>query len=247
MQFKMNVVAQMATQAVKLTLGTGLLAMVATTLPQTMRAQSLLLDNFATGAVRMEGTTTVTSTTQTGTGIYGGNRLIQITPNWFGTNEFLQPVQVQVRPSSVSASGVPSALLLTNGYSAFPRVDLFYGPSGSTTTVPPLNLNMTLYQGFSLNFAGLSNQLEFIILVFDVNGAYDVVECTLASNPSLKEFTLNVPTANFTGSADWSNIKTIAVSFLAANIYGTPNLAITRFSATSTPPAGALTCGSPTT
>jgi hypothetical protein len=120
----------------------------------------------------------------------------------------LQPVQVQVRPSS--ATGVPSALLLTNGYSAFPRVDLSYGPAG-TTTIPPLNLNMTLYQGFSLNFAGLSNQLEFIMLVFDVNGTYDFVECGLASN-----------------------------------IYGTPNLALTRFSATSNPAAGALTCGTTT-
>jgi hypothetical protein len=73
-----------------------------------------------------------------------GNRFIQITLNWFGTNEFLQPVLVQVRPSS--ASGVPSALLLTNGYNAFPRVDLFDGPAG-TSTAPPLNLNMTLYQG----------------------------------------------------------------------------------------------------
>jgi len=115
---------------------------------------------------------------------------------------------VQVRPSS--ASGVPSALLLANGYSAFPRVDSSYGPAG-TTTIPPLNLNMTLYQGFSLNFAGLSNQLEFIMLVFDVNGTYDFVECGLASN-----------------------------------IYGTPNLALTRFSATSNPAAGALTCGTTT-
>jgi hypothetical protein len=245
MKFEMNVVVQMATRAVKLTLVAGLLAMVAVTLPQTMRAQNLLLDNFATGAVRMEGTTAVTSTTQTGTGIFGGNRLIQITPNWFGTNEFLQPVQVQVRPSS--ASGVPSALLLSNGYSAFPRVDLFYGPAGSTPTIPSLNLNMTLYQGFSLNFAGLSNQLEFIMLVFDVTGTYDVVECTLASNPSLRAFTLNVPTANFSGAADWSNIKTVVVSFLAANIYGTSNLAVTRFSATSSPAAGAVTCGTPTT
>jgi hypothetical protein len=72
MKFKMNVVEQIATRAIKLTLGAGLLAMVAITLPQTMRAQDLLLDNFATGAVRMEGTTAVTSATQTGTGIFGG-------------------------------------------------------------------------------------------------------------------------------------------------------------------------------
>ena len=67
-----ELVEQITTRAIKLTLGAGLLAMVAITLPQTMRAQDLLLDNFATGAVRMEGTTAVTSTTQTGTGIFGG-------------------------------------------------------------------------------------------------------------------------------------------------------------------------------
>jgi hypothetical protein len=37
MKFKMNVVEQIATRAIKLTLGAGLLAMVAITLPQTMR------------------------------------------------------------------------------------------------------------------------------------------------------------------------------------------------------------------
>src|ERR1700733_1050946 len=239
MKLKMNVVAQIAAQAAELRLGAGLLAMMAITLPLTMRAQDLSLDNFATGAVKMEGTTTVTSTTQTGTGIFGGNRLIQITPNWFGTNEFLQPVQVQVQPSSTS--GVPSALLLTNGYRAFSRVDLFVGPAG-TTPIPPLNLNMTLYQGFSLNFAGLSKELEFIMLVFDVNGTYAVVECGLASNASVRAFTLNVPTANFSGSVEWSDIKTIIVSFLAGNIYGTPNLAITQFSATANPAVGAVAC-----
>jgi hypothetical protein len=129
-----------------------------------------------------------------------GNRFIQITLNWFGTNEFLQPVLVQVRPSS--ASGVPSALLLTNGYNAFPRVDLFDGPAG-TSTAPPAESQHDPLPGV----AGLSNQLAFIMLVFDVNGTYDVVECGLASN-----------------------------------IYGTPNLAVTRFCATSNPAAGAFTC-----
>jgi hypothetical protein len=247
MKFTTSFFAQTATRAAKLTLGAGLLAMVATTVtPRTMRAQGLSLDNFETGAVKMEGTTAITSTTQTGTGIYGGHRLIQITPNWFGTNTFLQPFQVQVRKGS-SESGVPSAVLLSNGYTAFPRVDLFYGPTGSTPTTPSLNLSMTPYQGFSLNFAGLSNQLDFIVTVWDVNGANANVACGVASNPSLSAFTLNVPIANFSGSVDWSNIKTLSLSFLAANLYGTPNLAITQFSATATPAEGALTCGTPTT
>jgi hypothetical protein len=245
--FKTKVFAQTAARAAKLTLGAGLLATVAITLtPQTTLAQGLSIDNFATGAVKMEGTTTVTSAPQTGTGILGGNRLIQITPNWFGTNVFLQPVQVQVRPGS-STADVPSALLLSNGYNAFPRVDLFYGPTGITPTSAPLNLNMTLYQGFGLSFAGLSNGLEVILTVWDVNGVYADVACVLTSSPNVKAFALNAPTANFTGSVDWSNIKTVALSFLAGNIYGTPNVAITEFSTTSIPAAGALSCGSPAT
>jgi hypothetical protein len=180
----------------------------------------------------------------------GGNRTIQIIPNWFGTNEFLQPVQVQVRPSS--ASGETGALRLSNGYSAFPNVDVLYGPNGYNPDAAPLNLNMTPYQGFNLNFAGLSNQLDFNMIVWDVTGARASVACFVVSSPNTREFTLNVPQANMTpaaGPVDWSNIKVIYLAFLAGNIYGTPNLAITQFSTTSNAPTGAgvVPCGTPST
>jgi hypothetical protein len=131
---------------------------------------SCYIDNFETGAVRMPGSVTqTTNTTQPGEGIYGGNRAIEIVPNWFGTNTFAQPVQVQVRPSGTA--GVPSALLLSNGYSAFPAVIVEYGQTTS------LNLNMLPYNQFQLSFVGLSGTLDLNVDVFDTSGSQGVAAC----------------------------------------------------------------------
>ncbi len=228
---------RMAGQAV----ATILLALVSLALaPRTAQAQTLPIDNFATGTGKMEGKSTTSFTSQTGTGILGGNRTIAITPNWFGTNKFSQPVQEQI----LAASKTTGTLLLSNGYSAFPRVDLVYGATAYNLNAPGLNLDMTPYPGgFNLNFAGLSNELVFVVTVWDNKGTWANVECYVASNGT-GAFTLNAPTANFAGvgSVDWSDIETIEVSFLAGSIYGTPNLAVTKISAVSSPGTGVVTC-----
>lgn len=200
---------------------------------------SCYIDNFKTGAVKMVGSLTqTTTTTQTGDGIYGGNRSIQMIPDWFGTNTFAQPAQVQVRPSSTAA--VPSALLLSNGYSAFPAVLVIYG---DTT---PLNLNMVPYNQFQLSFAGLSGALDLIFEAHDVTGAIGEVTCG-PSPQSGEAFTLDIPLANFSNPAlDWSSISAILVGFYSADVYGTPNLAITGFSAIlPTDTTGTVSCGPP--
>lgn len=131
---------------------------------------SCYIDNFETGAVRMPGSVTqTTNTTQTGEGIYGGNRAIEMVPDWFGTNTFAQPAQVQVRPSGTA--GVPSALLLSNGYSAFPAVIVEYGQTTS------LNLNMLPYNQFQLSFVGLSGTLDLNVDAFDTSGSQGVAAC----------------------------------------------------------------------
>lgn len=240
-QFSNNSLTLPGTRVAGRALMAGLLALASLAVTtQTAKAQ-LVVDNFATGKVKMEGKTTISYANQTGTGILGGNRTIQITPNWFGTNTFDQPVQVQVLP----ASKTTGTLLLSNGYSAFPRVDLFY--YGDNTNAAQLNLNMTPYPGgFNLNFAGLTNQLDFIVTVWDNTGTYALVGCGVVSNSAVSAFTLNVPIANFSGSVDWTNIELIEVSFLADSIYGTPNLAVTEISAVSSPGTGVVTCGTAT-
>jgi hypothetical protein len=207
------------------------------------KSGSCYIDNFKTGRVTMKGSLTeTTTTTQTGDGILGGNRAIQMIPDYFGLNTFSQPAQVQVLPSG--SASVPSALLLSNGYSAFPGVWVFYGAANDGT--PPLNFDLVPYNQLQLSFAGLSNGLDLIIEADDPNGAYGAVSCGVSSQGG-GAFTINVPLANFNNpSLDWSNISSILVGFFAGNIYGTPNLAVTGFSAIlPTNTTGTVTCGPP--
>jgi hypothetical protein len=200
---------------------------------------SCYIDNFETGAVRMLGSTTQnTTTTQTGEGIYGGNRAIEMVPNWFGTNTFAQPAQVQVRPSGTA--GVPSALLLSNGYSAFPAVIVTYG---QTTA---LNLNLVPYNQLQLSFVGLSGALDLHVLAFDPTGANGAAVCAVYPQ-SGEAFTLDIPLANFSNPAlDWSSISAIDLGFYSGDVYGTPNLAITAFSAIlPTDTTGTVSCVPP--
>ncbi len=104
MKLKTNAFALRATRVAHFATGASLLAAVAMALMlQTMQAQNLIIDNFATGGGKVAATTGVQTVTQTGTGIYGGFRQITLTvQNGLGvsTDPYQQPVQAQVRPSN---------------------------------------------------------------------------------------------------------------------------------------------------
>src|ERR1022692_4499994 len=118
MKLKTKVFALRATRVAHLSLGAGLLALVAMAwIPQTMQAQNLILDNFATGGGKVAATTGVQTVTQTGTGIYGWFRQIRLTvDNGSGvsTDPYQQPVQAQVRPSARASD--TSSLLWSGRY-----------------------------------------------------------------------------------------------------------------------------------
>jgi hypothetical protein len=229
-----------ATRVANVALNAGLLALVGLALtPRTLRAQDLSLDNFATGAGKISATTGTHEATQTGSGIIGGNRNITLaSPS--GANEFQQPIQVQVLPSTTSS--VPSAFLWDVGYGAIARIDMIYG---NTTS---LGLNLTAYNRFRISFNGLSSTLNFNIVVWQSNNVASSNACNLLVDE--EPFTVDMYLAGFpnTGApAMWENIEAIDIVFQGGGINGSPNLAITGFSAVPASVApGTVTCGATT-
>lgn len=241
MNFKTNAFAYRATRVAHLARWAGMLAMAALALmPQTMRAQNLILDNFATGAGKVAALTGIKTVTQTGTGIIGESRYIIL--NTF-VNPYMQPVQVQVRPSGNASD--PSSLLSSVGFAASAEIYVVYG---QTT---PLNLNLTGYDRLRINFGGLSSALNLNLEAEQGSGI--AAQCALNLGPSGESnsvpvpFTVDFPLsafgANGGGPVDWSDILAFEII-----LGGGPDLAITKFLAIpngSTEAPATFTCAPP--
>jgi hypothetical protein len=241
MKLTTNTLALPGGRVANLALGAGLFALVTLTLtPQAAHAQDLSLDNFATGAGKIEAKTGTHQATQNGHGIVVGARTIVLTisSQTNSGNEFDQPIEVAVEPSKNTS--VPSAFLWTVGYGALPRIDLIYGNSA------PLALNLTPYDRLRVTFAGLTNALNFNIVAWQSNGVAGSAGCNLSpfSGVFTVDFALSAFVLNGGGPVDWSNIETLDIVFQAASLLGSPNLAITGFSAIpASDPPGSIPCG----
>jgi hypothetical protein len=254
MHFQTNAFTRRATRVVHLATGAGLLAAVAMALiPQTMRAQvdPLVIDNFKTGGFKAESTTGTKYYTQTGTGIYGGTRNINLVMG--SSDAFAQPVQVQVRPQPKS-SATPSAFIVSGGFGAFAEVDLYYEATGES-----LNLNLAPYNRIRVTFAGLTSPQAFFVNVYDNTGNYSEVECNIgpfAQNGPVGTFTtttVDIPEENFgptsAGPVNWGDIEAIVLEWAqagSADYYGVGSFAVKEVSALmASDPVGTVTCGAP--
>jgi hypothetical protein len=204
--------------------------------PHAMRGQTLNIDNFKTGSGKIGPlTTTKVTASQTGTGIVGGTRTTTLDQT--GGSEFDQPSTVQFRPSSKTS--VPSAMIWTNGYKAYPRIDLVYGSATS------LGLNLSAYDRIRVTFNGLQQELNFNLEAWDASNVYGT--CGINLSYYLTTFTVDFPLSAITGvgTVNWSNIASFDFIF-QGGYDGSPNLALTSIQAipASTPP-GTVTCVAP--
>jgi hypothetical protein len=203
----------------------------------TLAAQDLVFDSFSEGAGSLSVVTGTKSVTQTGAGIVGGNRTIQLAyPS--GDNLYGQPVEVKVQPQS--GGGPASALVSSVGYQAYGRLTVEYGQTAA------LGLNLTspvAYNHLRLNFAALSGPLNLNVDAFSgVNNEGEA--CGIFLPASLTPFTVDFPFVNYPDPSWFSNVETLVIIFQGGQVYGGPNLAITEFSAgTSTDPKATFTCG----
>ena len=107
-----------------------------------------------------------------------------------------------------------------------------------------LNLDLTSYDRLRINFDGMFPDLNFNILVFDEYGTWAQGGCNI-SYFIAGSFKVDFPLNKFARHdvVDWTHIHNIDVIFQAANPLGSPNLALTAFSAIpSSDPAGTISC-----
>jgi len=251
MHFKTNAFAHRAARVAHLARGASLLAVTAMALvPQTMRAQKdpLVLDDFSTGKGKAESATGAKYYAQTGTGIVGGTRNINLIMGpGDSASVFAQPVQVQVRPQPKD-SATPSALIVSAGFQAYGTVQVYYDGSATES----VDLNLVPYDRFRVTFAGLIGTVDFAFEVADIAGNLSAVTCFIGpfsgTNIDGSGFTIttvDIPQASLIspGTVDWSNIKLISMQLGSASAYGLSNFAITDLSAImATDPAGTVTC-----
>jgi hypothetical protein len=164
-------------------------------MPQTMRAQEnpLVLDNFQTGAGKIQATSGTQSVTQTGSGIVGGGRSISIVYNPAAPSQFGQPSTLQVRPSA-DPKVLPPALIWSNGFDAVPGIEVEYAGQNADT---PLGLNLTNYDRFRLSFEGLSGS---IVLTAEVwyGGSFNFYGYQSCGLPASNiPFTVDIPFSAF--------------------------------------------------
>jgi hypothetical protein len=205
--------------------------------PCVIRAQDLTIDNFKTGPGKIGPITSGAKTaSQTGAGIIGGTRTTTLQLD--AVSEFAQPASVQFRPSA--KKGVPSAMIWSVGYKAYPRIDLTYGASDA-----PLNLNLSGYDRLRVSFDGLQQALNFNVTVFDsslIGGGTGCGVDFLGDVPITVDFPLSAMPRGDGGQIDWTSIEVIDFIFQGGNL-GSPNLAVTGIQAIpASDPPGMVTC-----
>jgi hypothetical protein len=248
MKFKTNAFTHRATRVAHLSLGAVSLAAVALALmPQTMRAQPLILDNFQTGAGKVVATSGTQTVIQNGSGIIGGARSLTLVIGPSG-DEFGQTSTVQVRPSA-DPKVVPPALLWSNGFDTVPGFYVEYFGLNNDT---PLNLNLTNYDRLRVSFEGLSTGVVLSAEAW-YGGSfqyYAPLSCGLTASTS--SFTVDLPFSAFTpglAPITWSDLDGLFLQFSeGTSPLNSPNLAVTGFYALpASNPAGTVTCGPPAT
>jgi hypothetical protein len=251
MKLKKNAFARRATRVAHLSLGAVSLAAVAmTSMPHSMRAEEnpLVLDNFQTGAGKVAATSGSQTVNQTGSEIVGGTRTISIVYGPAAPSVFGQPSTAQVRPSA-DPKVVPPALIWSNGFDVVPGIELEYFGLNQDT---PLNLNLTDYDRFRVNFEGLSTSIVLTTEVWYGGDFqfYGWESCGLSACNS--PFTVDIPFSAFAPGLSpitWSTLDGLFMELTeGSSPLNSPNVAITGFYALpASDPAGTVACVPPTT
>jgi hypothetical protein len=205
--------------------------------PRVIEAQGLSLDNFKTGPGKVGPIASGNKTgSQTGIGIIGGTRTTEL--SFSGLNEFARKASVRFRPSSKPE--VPSAMLWSVGYKAYPRIDLVYGSSTA-----PLSLNLSGYDRLRVSFDGLQQLLNFNVTVFDSSYIGGSIGCNIHfinDAPLTVDFRFADISRGDGGQMNWTAIEILDFVFQGGNL-GSPNLAVTSIMAIpASDPPGTVTC-----
>ena len=194
-------------------------------------AQDKTIDDFTTGAYHSpDYRGGIHNASQNG-GMMGGNRSTTV---WMTTaaDPYKQSSSITFQPATSSA---PAAFITSSGFLAGTRFEVGYGFG------TPMTEDFSPYDRIRLNFIGLSQTLNFNILLF-TGSAYAQGGCGMVG--STAPFSVELPLALFrqTPGFNQASVNLIDLIFQSATTIGAANLAISSVELSNTAKPGALSC-----
>jgi hypothetical protein len=192
--------------------------------PCAIWAQLPNIDNFKTCTGKLgpftSGQHTVVQqapTNEPACSIVGGERTVRVNFDTPPINEFVQPMQAEVRKKG--------AFVVSAGYKAYGGVQLVYGGGDN-----PLNLSFAGYDTIRVTFDGIEGGLNFVVAEADNKGV-NYCGVNPPSDILSSPLTIDFPLANFGPDANWSDVLGFTFEFQAIGNLGVPNFAITSIEA----------------
>ena len=197
-------------------------------------AQDRTIDDFTTGPFKQTPVRCgkVAPSSQNGA-MLGGNRSTGLLLSPANACGFSQPNSYEFK---LATKATPPAFLFNAGYGAGPRIDMGYGFGA------PMNIDFTPYDRIRVNFLGLTQPLNFNILVFTgTTWAQNGCNISELNRP----FSIELPLNGFIISGpsfSWSNINFIDNIFQSGSAIGGVDLAVSSIQLSNTPMPGAQIC-----
>lgn len=151
------------------------------------------------------------------------------------SNPYNQPSSYGFFPATATTK---PAFVQTAGYGTGPRIDMGYGFHGA------MHENLTQFQKIRLNFKGLSQPLNFNILLYSGGGSYYAIGgCNLA--PLNRDFAIELPLNLFSAGKgfSFSDVSYMDFIFQDGSVIGNVGFAITSIELTNnTKPGTTIPC-----
>jgi hypothetical protein len=185
----------------------------------------LLIDDFTTGPHQVTLPHGMSSRSEDETDVQSGSMIggFRKTAFLIPSNPFNQHGTLDIR------RGGP--MLVDMGTRVSHRLELVYGFDSKGEVVAPLNLNLSDYDRFRLNFDSNDLDLNFNMLVHSNSGAtHSVYKTTIHANTN--PFAVGIPFGEFTGAADFTDVDLIVLVFQSSSAMGSNDFAVRSLVAT---------------
>lgn len=161
--------------------------------------------------------------------IVGGVRQTSFTVSQAPPN-FNQPTRLEIRRTG--------PLVISGGYKSYFGLFLGYGYT-ETGGLNNLDLNLTIYDRFRINFDGSDSELSYLMQVHDTDGDIATLAATESTAGRNDPFHVDFVFSNFVQDSvnpvDWNHINFIFVLFQSGATLGGHDFAVTKVSAIPTP------------
>lgn len=201
-------------------------------------AQDLTIDDFTTGHYQSPGYKAglVNRNIQAGS-MMGGSRDTVMSicdPKKKGDCAAMNPYKQASSYGFLPANGVqPTAMVQTGGYFATPRIDMRYGFQ------TPMNVDFSGYQKIRVNFNGLSQELNFNVLLYS-GGPYAIGGCNIPAYAGTFSVELPLSLFQLTQGFTFTGVTDVDVIFQDGSAIGSESFGITSIELSNTTRGGVV-------